>query len=219
MGEKGEEQPLGEARVFMVSPSLTPPCIMHTLMGDACFTSRGPFYILILCVVILARVISVSGIWMPTFQGNPFLCALESRQRALQWNIFLKAEFLPPEHGHKLSVFQKQHRLVFLCRFPAAFATSALERCKGLRNTAKEKGIPEATRRVVTSECVFCLQGWAWRGWGSLVKITETVCAANRFYPPPPPTTNTAENAIHQNVLKSSPWRCGNKKGVRTTVR
>lgn len=43
----------------------------------------GPFHILTLCIVILVRVISMSDIWVPAFQVNPFLCALESRQRAL----------------------------------------------------------------------------------------------------------------------------------------
>lgn len=99
--------------------------------------------------------------WCLHFKSIHFLCVLEKRQKSLQWNIFLEAKFLPPECGHRLSVFQKQHRLVFLCHFPAAFATSASERYKGLRNTAKEKGIPEATRRVVTSECVCSvLQDW-----------------------------------------------------------
>lgn len=92
-GRKGEEQPLEETCMFIVKPSWTPSCVMYTLVGDVSFTSWGPFYILTLCIVTLVGVISMSGIWMPTFQVNPFCVLWKADKEPCSGIFFLRQNF------------------------------------------------------------------------------------------------------------------------------
>lgn len=88
----------------------------------------------------------------PHFKLIHFLCALESKESCS--GIFLLRQNFYHQRLDTSSVCSRTAQACIVCHFPVASATPALEGWKGLRNTAREKGIPEAARRVVTSQRV-----------------------------------------------------------------
>lgn len=119
-------------------------CYVYVLVGEVdkplFFTSRGPLHRRTLWIAPRGRVICVSGIGCLCIQLI-HVCVLWKADKNPWSEIFFLRQNFYLQSMDTGSVFQKQHRLVRLCHGPAALATSALERYKGWKNTAKEKGI------------------------------------------------------------------------------
>lgn len=131
-------------RNFNVTLLIITMSYVYVLVGEVnkplFFTSRGPLHHLTLWIAIIGRVICVAGIGCLRIKLI-CVCVLWKADKNPWSEIFFLRQNFYFQSMDTGSVFQKQHRLVLLCHVPAALATSALERYKGLRNTAKEKGI------------------------------------------------------------------------------
>lgn len=97
----------------------------------------------------------MSGLGCLYFKLIHFCVLWKAEKESWSGIFFIGQNFYLQKCGHKLSVFQKQHRLVCLCHFlPLLLLLLLPWRDPKDRNAAKEKGTPEASRQVVTSKRV-----------------------------------------------------------------